>query len=258
MIDNNDDIELLNVDNDEWWINDGVLENCRIVDCEDVRIPDGVTEIGDYPFDSFDMKRIYMPKSVTKVGELGFGFCPNLQEIHIANRDIILQNECFSDLENLKSVYIGGQKFEVIVTQGSYGTKDVQGNCLERYLGEDERYVVDSDIKKIGEASFCNCFSIRELVIPQSVEEISDRAFLNCSALAQVELPDKLGIIGWRAFEGCSAIRELKIPQSVFVIRERAFDGWKSNQTIYVPLYFKKLRLLQKWRRNCKATVIYY
>ncbi len=76
-----------------------------------------------------------------------------------------IAERCFSDLENLKSVYIGGQKFEVIVTQGSYGTKDVQGNCLERYLGEDERYVVDSDIKKIGEASFCNCFSIRELVI---------------------------------------------------------------------------------------------
>ncbi|MDE6361784.1 MAG: leucine-rich repeat domain-containing protein, partial [Clostridia bacterium] len=254
----NDEIELLNVDDEEWWIDDGVLQDCKITDCEEIRIPDGVIEIGDYPFDSFDIKRIYMPKSVTKVRESGFSFCPNLQEIYIANKGIILENKCFCDLENLESVYIGGQKFKVIVTQGSYGTEDDLGNCLERYLGEDERYVVDDDIKKLGESSFCNCSTLREVAIPQSVVEIDDKAFLNCKALTQVELPDSLEIIGWRAFEGCKAISELKIPQSVYHIRERAFDGWKSNQTIYVPLYFKKLKFLQKWRKACKATIIYY
>lgn len=256
-MENQDEIELLNIDDDVWWISDGVLEDCRLCD-EEVRIPDGVIEIGDYPFDSYEIERIYLPRSVAKIGNCSFQICSGVQEIHIANKDIILQNECFCELENLKSVYIGGRKVEVVVTYGSYGPKGGQGNCVEKYVGESEVYTVDSDIKKLGKASFSNNIALKQVSIPQSVVEIDDRAFLGYGSLERVELPDTLEIIGWRAFEGCCAISELKIPQSVYHIGERAFDGWGSNQTIYAPILFKKLKIFQGWRKACKATVIYY
>ena len=255
----NNNNKLLNVDDGIWWIDDGVLEGCRIEDDLDkLMIPDGVTEIGSYSFNVCGIKSIYVPMSTHTISEGAFEGCYKLEEIHIENPDVYLEDGCFHELESLKSVYIGGKRINVIVTEGEYGVGDSKGNCLERYLGEDETYTVDSDIKKINSTAFYNNSTLKEVVIPSSVVEIDDEAFSQCSALEQVQLPDTLEIIDRMVFSGCTNIKELHIPKSVYSILDAAFCGWKSNQTIYVPSDYKKMKLLQKWRRGCKATIIYY
>ncbi|MDE5755736.1 MAG: leucine-rich repeat domain-containing protein [Clostridia bacterium] len=251
--------ELLNVDDDEWLIIDGVLEGCRIVDgVEEVRIPDDVIEISSYAFDSGEIKRIYVPMSVNTICECAFDSCWNVEEIYIENPNVILENGSFGTLEKLKVVYIGGQKIKVVVTEGEYGVGDERGNCIEKYLGTDECYTIDDDIKKIGEKAFFENATIKEVVIPSSVVEIDDEAFSNCSDLTLVNLPDTLEIIGSWVFNGCNKITEIKIPNSVYCIRDGAFGRWKSNQTIYVPMNLKKPKIFQKWRRGCKANIVYY
>lgn len=259
MEDNFASKELLNIDNEDWWIEDGVLEGCRIEDdVEMVKLPDGIIEIGSYSFAFNGIKSIYVPKSVRTICEGAFEGSWKLEKLYIENPNIILENGCLIGLESLKTVYIGKQKIEVIVTDGEYGIKDERGNCLEKYLGEDEVYKIDSDIKKIGEGAFCNNSTLKEVVISPSVVEIDDEAFSNCSALSKVDLPDTLEIIDRFVFRHCTNIKEIRIPKSVYSILDAAFVGWKSNQTIYVPTNFKKMKLLQKWRRGCKANIIYY
>ena len=259
MEDNFGGNKLLNIDNDDWWIEDGVLEGCRIVDdVEKVKVPDGVIEMGSYSFDACGIRSLYLPMSVRTISEGAFEGCYKLEKLYIENPDIVLESGCLLGLESLKSVYIGRQKIDVIVADGEYGIGDQRGNCLERYLGDDEAYKVDDDIKRIGETAFINNSTLREVVIPPSVVEIDDNAFSNCSALSQVELPDTLEIIDRYVFQNCTNIKEIKIPKSVYSILDGAFCGWKNNQTIYVPLDFKKIKFLQKWRRGCKANIIYY
>ena len=254
-----DNKELLNVDDGIWWIDDGILEACRIEDdLDSLKLPNGIIEIGYYAFRINGIRSIYVPVSTHTIRDGAFDGCCKLEELYIANPDVYLESGCFYNLQSLKAVYIGGKKINVIVTEGEYGIGDNKGNCLERYLGEDERYTVDSDIKKINQTAFYNNSTLKEVVIPPSVVEIDDEAFAYCKALEQVELPDTLEIIDRQVFAGCTNIREIKIPKSCYSILDAAFVGWKSNQTIYVPLSFKKLKLLQKWRRGCKATIIYY
>ncbi|MDE6275297.1 MAG: leucine-rich repeat domain-containing protein [Clostridia bacterium] len=259
MKDNINDRELLNIDDDEWLIIDSVLEDCRMTEnVEEVRIPDGVTEISSYAFDGGDIKTIYAPRSVQTICECAFDGSWNVEEIYIENPNVVLENGSLGTLEKLKDVYIDGQKIKVVVTDGEYGVGDARGNCIEKYLGDDETYTVDGDIMKIGESAFYDNHTLKEVNIPSAVVEIDDNAFASCTTLTQVQLPDTLEIIDRWAFKGCDKITEIKIPNSVYSILDGAFAGWKNNQTIYVPTSFKKPKFFQKWRKGCKANIIYY
>ena len=50
---------------------------------ENVVIPDGVTEIGDYVFSGKDFSSILLPDSVTRIGDGAFTRCKNLTSIRI-------------------------------------------------------------------------------------------------------------------------------------------------------------------------------
>ncbi|MDE7070434.1 MAG: leucine-rich repeat domain-containing protein [Clostridia bacterium] len=252
--------KLLSVDDDYWFIDEGELWTCKIEDAKRVAVPDGVIKIEEYAFpDQFFLQEIFLPKSVRQIDKGAFSGCDKLNSIIIENEEIYLEQGCLKDIDNLKRVYIGGQRISVIVTQGKLaGHASAKVNCLERYLGKDEEYCVDGDVAIIGETAFVNSVSLKKVVIPQSVLEIHERAFDGCKSLQELELPNDLEIIGRFAFDGCVNIKEIKIPQSVCSLEYMAFFGWNSNQRIYVPSKWKKAKLMQSWRRGCKAKIIYY
>lgn len=260
MNDNYNDGKLLNIDDGEWLVDNGVLETCCISNREDVSIPNGVVEISAYAMsDNFDMRRLYIPRSVRVISGEAFYYCSNLEEIIIENPKINLKNGCFQGVTGLKCVYIGGQKVDLIVTQTQlWNGKD--GNCIEKYVGAEENYKVDDDIIQIGTESFCENTTLKSVSIPDSVLEIEDRAFSDCESLQEVQLPQNLGVIGECAFENCRNVKTIRIPESVFNIRRGAFRGWTSKQTIYIYSYFKGsgIKFFQKWRKGCNARIVYY
>lgn len=252
--------KLLSIDDENWYIDEGELFMCKIEDAKRLAVPDGVIKIEEYAFpDQFYLEEIFLPKSVRQIDKNAFSGCYELNSIIIENEEIYLEQGCLKDIDNLKCVYIGGQRISVIVTQSKLaGHAYAKVNCLERYLGNDDEYCVDSDIAIIGETAFVNSVLLKKVVIPQSVLEIHDRAFEGCKSLQETELPNDLEIIGRFAFDGCVNIKEIKIPQSVYSLEYMAFFGWNSNQRIYVPSKWKKARFLQSWRKGCKAKIIYY
>ena len=256
------DYEVLNFRNDEWDIEDGVLLKCRMnryINIESIRIPDGVLKINTEAF-SHIVKSIYIPKSVHTICSCAFQGCYQLESIYIDNLDVYLEKGCLYELENLKNVYIGGKRYDVIVTQFYSGNCGAQVYCLERYLGNAKEYHVDDDIKVIGGLAFYNNTTLKKIVLPESVEEIELYAF-SCdsdNSLTQVILPDSLKIIGIRAFNNCTSIEEIKRPQAVNFIGKEAFERWESWQKINIPVEFKESKFYQKWRKGCDAEIIYY
>lgn len=254
--------ELLNLYNDEWEISNGILyKHCHDFRTkkELVRVPDGVKKINTEAF-CHKIKSIYFPKSVEIICSDAFMDVIGLQSIFIENPQIYLEKGCFSDIDDLKEVYIAGNKIDTIVTQSYLGTDEGAGLCLEKYLGNDKVYRIDDDIKEIGAMAFSSCENLEEVVLSKSVESIGMYAFSNTdnSSLISVKLPDFLKEIGIGAFAYCNAIEEIIIPQSVTEIGKEAFAEWESWQKIYMPSHFKKLRLFQKWRNECDAEIIYY
>ena len=260
MATNSNDYEVLNIRSGEWRVVDGILESYNYYKTmeKNVYVPDGVVEISADAFNGF-VEVIHIPKTVRTIRACAFRNC-RLSSLYIDNPDIYLEKGSLYELENLKNVYIGGIRYDVIVTQYYREDSDKEVYCLERYLGKAEEYKVDNDINVIGGMAFYNCSTLKRILLPESVEEIEAFAFSSDrnNSLEQVVLPDSLKIIGYGAFSGCSSIDELEIPRSVEYIDDSAFEYWESGQKIYMPQEFTGAKLFQKWRRDCQAKILYY
>lgn len=259
----NESFELLNLHNKEWDIANGVLlgwSGSYKSIAERLRVLDGVTEIAVRAFELARVKSIILPKSVHTINTCAFQDSSHLQAVYIENPNVYLEKGCFYQLENLKCVVIGKNRFEVIVTQFDSDNCGDDVFCLERYVGNAREYYADDDIKVIACGAFSNCKTLEKVVLGKAVEELELYAFnfFEECFLREVILPKGLRIIGMGAFGGCNSIDELRIPQSVEIIEKDAFDDWEDWQKIYVPMHFKGAKNFQKWRRGCDAEIIYY
>ena len=258
---NSNEYELLNIKSGEWRVVDGVLEsyNDYKIKEKNVHVPDGVLEISSQAFDGSAIKSIHIPKSVKTICSCAFQDS-SLESIYIDDPDIYLEKGCLYQILNLKNVYIGGVRYDVIVTQYRREDSNEEVYCLERYLGKAEEYTVDDDITVICGGAFYNCDTLKRITLPESVEEIEIFAFSadRNNTIEQVVLPNSLKIIGYGAFSGCDCIDELIVPKSVEYIDDNAFAFWGSGQKIYMPSEFKGAKLFQSWRKDCEAKIIYY
>ena len=290
----------LNIDDGTFKVVDGVLIKCLATNkfCSDLKIPDGVIEIGYHAISSWYEKTMYIPKSVKIISEDWINCAVRVTTIYIENPEVYLEAGCLKNLKQIKEIYIGGKKIDVLITQG----EEVH---LEKYLGKDKSYRIDDDVEIIGsyafsccenlervefsksvkDIDFCafkdcstlkeiivdgsifhiggggafeGCKNLQKIVLNDSVTIIDDNAFKGCKLLQTVVLSKSLMYIWSNAFEDCINIKQLNIPPSIYSISPEAFKGWQRNQTIRIPKRFKKLRILQKWRKGCKAKIEYY
>lgn len=218
--------------NNSWSISNGVLEECKIADGEDVvNVPDGVEELGILSMGVLcRAKEVNLPKSVKKLDEYAM-FMFELEKLNIENKDIHFTSESIACSRKLKDVYIAGEKQEIIYSK----REDDDGIALEKYFRDDT-----------------------EVIVEEGVAEICTAVFEDRRDITDVYLPDSVLEIGVDSFSGCTGIKELKVPKNTEWLSISVFGGWQKDQTIYVPVRFKKFRLFQKWRKGCKAKIVYY
>lgn len=224
-------VTVLNIDNDIWTIKNGILEEYKDFDSEEVRVPDGVTVIQPYVF-AFNgsLKSIYIPKSVQRLESDAIVENLELIKIYIENENIEIIEGAIAENVSLEEVYIGGKKVDYIIAK----SEDKGELSFEIYLGEDKEFVIPDGVKMINTNAFEFC-EFERLYVPDSVREISHGAF-----------------------SYCNFIKEFKVPPYVEYMGVEVFKGWTEEQTIYVPQTFKKMKFLQRWRNKCKAQIIYY
>lgn len=111
-----------------------------------------------------------------------------------------------------------GEKKQTIIFQNRCNNSPVIEICDSAFEGgEIEAAIMTDGIAYIGKASFANCDSLHQVVMPYSVKEIGDSAFANCANLKSVSLPVQLERIGENAFRGCG-LRTISFPQSIYWI----------------------------------------
>ncbi|MDE7337052.1 MAG: leucine-rich repeat domain-containing protein [Clostridia bacterium] len=227
-----DEVSDFNLDNDEWLVDEGALDSFRDYDAEEARVPEGVTEIESYAFLFMpELKTIYFPKTVKELWSDAIGGCDKLTKLVFENENVEFEKNAISCNSCLEEVYIGGEKKDVI-----YSKTEDNKLSLEKYLGDDYEFSIKDGTKAISSYAFANRKSLCELNIPDTVEMIDNNAF-----------------------ENCTNIKELRLPNTgVCCLRPYAFFGWTENQTIYAPRFLKGIKFFQKWRKGCRANVIYY
>ena len=164
-----------------------------------IRVPEGVTEIGDRAFfGAWGLQYIELPVTLRKIGRSAFAMCP-LEEIHFPRSLTHIADSAFS-VTGLRTVRL------------------------------------PDHLQKLSASVFSSCEKLTEVVLPSGLTEIGDLAFSDCRKLQKVQIPKGVQRIGSSAFQGCKALQEIALPAGVKRIEQYTFDNCVSLcQVTYQP-----------------------
>ncbi len=268
-------------ENDTYVSVDGIVYDkditmlvCQPGAVDSVKLPSGITLIGDGAFANSNITAIELPASVVTIGEKAFENCVNLKQIQLSANLKSIGCSAFSGCTALENIILP----ESLISLGSsvfYKCSSLRSIVLPDALTEIGKdvfsactnltsVVFPNGIKTIEESMFSSCQSLTHIDIPQTVETIEDKAFrgtglveiilpesvrsigygvfLVCDSLKSVILPDGLTEIGAEAFCSCDSLTHVSIPNSVTEIKSGTFDACPNLRSVSLPDSLKYIR----------------
>lgn len=148
---------------------------------QSITLPETLTTIGDYAFQSSALESIYIPASVNNIGQ--YAFSESKISTVIFDEDNMLSSlgkYAFYKCANLKKV----------------------------------QFSENSKFTSINEYSFYQCSLLSDIKLPESVKSIDSNAFYETSSLTSIELPSNLSYTGSYAFYK-SGLEKLILPDAL-------------------------------------------
>ena len=160
------------------YIQDNVLVKCDY-NLENAVIPDGITKIANYAFDSCDrLKTVTIPDSVTSIGEWAFFDCDLLTSITIPDSVTSIGSKAFFKCRSLTSI------------------------------------TIPNSVTSIEKYTFSGCDSLTSITIPNSVTYIGDNAFYRCGSLTSITIGSGVTSIGKGVFNGCTNLKNIAVDKN--------------------------------------------
>ena len=176
-------------------------------------IPDGVTYISDFAFDSCSgLTGIVIPVSVSKIDYCAFGGCVNLADVWYygsreqwPNINIVTDDGGNNTLLNAELHFIlhgtCGENLTWVLDQD--GVLTISGT------GPMDDYSWDNPLPKNQAPWRWDARNITSIVIGDGVTHIGERAFWYATSLPEIAIPAGVTSIGDEAFEGCSSLTNI-------------------------------------------------
>jgi hypothetical protein len=158
--------------------------------CEKIIIPAGVNEIEKEAFAFCPASQITIPQGIKKIPSFAF-YSSGITELVLPEGVEEIEDNAFGECYSLEKVY------------------------------------VPSSCKRIGEAAFKNCNTLKEIILEEGLESLADYCFNGCTALERLEVPDGCYELGNFAFEGCKHLKEVYLPETIQFVGGRVFEGAK-------------------------------
>ena len=144
-----------------------------------------------------EVRDLFIPNSVTKIGSYAFYNCYGLNTLTIPNSVTSIGSYAFQSCSGLTSAIIG------------------------------------NSVTSIGYSAFLNCRNLTSMTIGNSVTSIGSYAFQNCSALPSLSIPNSVISIGTSAFSGCIGLTSATIGGGVTSIGQYAFSDCINLEQVY-------------------------
>lgn len=205
-----------------------------------VILPEGLMRIGDYSFRGTNIRRIYIPSTVTTISQYAFISTP-LQYLTFAKNSQIesIGQFAFAGCSSLQSIDFGeNTKLSSIDNAAFYNCKALRD------------VVVPNTVTSMGYSIFQDCSSLKSLLFPDAITFINDHMCSGCSSLEQVQLPKNLVRINYAAFNGTGSLKRIDLPKTVNEIRGYAFQN-SGLDSIAFPISLEYLYACAF--NNCKS-----
>ena len=92
-----------------------------------------------------------------------------------------------------------------------------------------------SNVEIIESRAFCNCVSIKDIIIPPNFHECGSHVFNGCLSLKYIMLPSELQVVGDCMFAYCKSLKKVTLPNNLQRIGNYAFYGCESLCEIDFP-----------------------
>lgn len=174
-----------------------------------VTFGNSVNYISAYSFTGCDITgTLNLPNSITQIGDNGFSYNSNLENVVGANVSKI-ELQSFSDCENLKTVnmpnliYIGSGAFE---------------NCTSL-----KQFDIPNGVLCVGSVVFAGCKSLEKVSIPQSIVNFGNIVYYNVTYN--------------QVFKDCNSLKDIVVKaKTPFVMDESNFESLTYfNSTLHIP-----------------------
>lgn len=226
-----------------------------------VSLPDSLTHIGDYAFNSSYITNVQFGNGLKRLGEYAFSFS-KIRQIVLPNSINKIENSTFFECINLESVTI------------PEGIKEIGSGAFENCT-QLKAITIPASVEKIGGRAFAHCFEMNDITIlgePIGVsyenfefagymenKENYENGLLYCGKVlikagwadsygtpqivpsGAIEIKDGTVGIGENAFRNCNEVTSVKIPDSIKYIDTAAFYNCSGITSIKIPDGIEKL-----------------
>ena len=94
-------------------------------------------------------------------------------------------------------------------------------------------YIDGLPVRKVNEAAFIECSSLKSVRFPHTLREIGARAFVDCLQLTNVTFEAGVATIGDFAFSNCVSLASITFPKSLSRLGARCFQGCINLEDVY-------------------------
>lgn len=215
---------------------------------KNIQLPSSLKRIGYEAFKEYEaLTTIQLPDSLNKIESEAFKYCWRLDSINIPSSVTSIRENAFHGTSiHQFTTYDNGQKYiwlgdwdstPAVVTIPE-GVTTLEGEAF-RDNPMIQSVTLPSTIKKIGELTFLNCSSLKEIIGLDAVDTIERRAFEECGNLNQLLCYNHgKNCLGW---PGSEMYQELTIPEGIESIDNEAFSGKRQIYEVVLPQSLKKI-----------------
>lgn len=220
-----------------------MLENTsKIEDNKTIKIPDLAY------FNNQDIQEIKIPEGITEIGKRAFSKCSNLKSITLPNTLTSIEESAFSDCVNLEEIVLP-PNIKKINYRAFAGCRRLK------------KITLPESLTTIGWATFSGCENLEEITLPNSLTTLPKQLFLNCKRLKRVTLPNNCTFLPDEFFKGCKRL-DILLPKEITTLGNEVFSNcyklfyFPSNVTQFGSNCFKNCRSLTEANINPYVTFL--
>ncbi len=213
------------------------------IDCDldsySASLRDGTYAIAESAFNScHQMQSVFIPASVTRIGNHAFAFCENVQYFRFGGTEeqwnAIIKEYNWNynvGVDTAAGTYT--VTFLPTYSEGLTYTSNGDGTCYVSGIGscKDTDIIIPTHspngdkVTAIGDNAFYDCIALTSVVLPNSVTKIGAYSFYGCYNLNSVTIPNGVTSIGAYSFCNCKGLTTIEIPESMSRVDDSAFSG---------------------------------